>query len=69
MEQTFIITPLNCIVNNPSSIKVMDLVKSTFSSLILEARQSIDFRGVTIPCEHSDRVVLQVVFYDEHLSV
>lgn len=42
-------------MNNPSSIKVMDLAESTYYSLILEGTQSIDFRAVTLPCEHLDR--------------
>lgn len=54
-DYTFIIPPLNCTVNNLSSIKVMDLVESTYSSLIVKSTQSIDFRAVRLPCEHSDR--------------
>lgn len=61
-DYTFIIPPLNCTVNNLSSIKVMDLVESTYSSLIGKATQSIDFRAVPLPCEHSD-----MVFYRESL--
>lgn len=56
MEYTFIIAPLNYTVNNLDSIEVMNLVESTYLSLILESTQNkTDFRAVSIPCEHLDK--------------